>query len=122
VSADGGGIFGARVIELRGALSGPRSRAFAATVLAVVVLMLAWEHSGQGAHEMGESMAPWLTTCLAVLTSAIPAALVALAGARRRAVSDRLMSVRRPPRWYRAQPARIPPARAGPALLQSFRC
>jgi hypothetical protein len=111
------------VIALRNALSGSRCKIFAATVLAVVVLMLAWEHSGEGAHEMADSMGPWLTTCLAVLTSAIPLALLAVAAARRRPAS-RLMSV---PLGQSscadpAQPPRIPPARAGPALLQSFRC
>lgn len=111
------------MIELRDALSGPRLRALAATALAVVVLMLAWEHSGQGVHEMGDPMAASLSTCLAVLTSAIPAALLALAGVRGWGAC-RLTSIplRPAPCAVPAQPTRLPPARAGPALLQSFRC
>jgi hypothetical protein len=118
-----GGYSRAAVIGVREALSGRRRRLLAAAALASLVLILVWEHSGQGAHEMGDSMTPPLSTCLAVLESAGLALLAVAAMRRRRPVARPRMVVRLaagaviPP----ARP-RLPPARAGPALLQSFRC
>jgi len=100
-----------------------RRRVLALAALVFLVLILAWEHSGQGTHEMGDEMATAVSTCLAVLDSMV-LGLLALGLARLRRTIPRPPAVLRLPRTGpipRTEPL-PPPARAGPALLQTFRC